>query len=920
MIIVELALQAIKGFPAQVRLPMKPGLNLLKSGDRELRRALFDALYHTLYPDPSRGSATAHLATSKEARIALTLYGRDKATYRLLRDAETGATRLFRYDSEKQKYALLSEASLEAAQYVRVQQQLPDEVSFERLFLYAKETLPSLGDRAKTRSGAPLASGLAAISPSGPGLPLRSAPPRPNSLSQRPRGASVAPRAASLPPRDSTFGSGLNVSNALVQSELAGSIDLPGAAEPEVNAAERLEALERLRKDLTNVQRAERAQTELDQINLRKFELNERAERVVRLRKEVERLEKESGPVEALSKLPPGFEEKLRSLEALEAKYGAEQQRLFDDTVNLENEVAAHRVPALTSDPYFVAGLGGAALAFGLAMFTGTPAIALLNVLGVLVAVGAAFHHVAGLEARGKLEVRLAGLRDRRDRLEKQRSLDTGATRRLMQELELDSPAELVARLDAYNQIRQQHAVAKQALEQALTDPELRRAEEELRGLTSRVEALEAEVLGAQGSPLSADSLEKRVSALERELKAAGIEVPPRPTLPARIIRTQDLRPVPKAASGTGDLQLSTADLPPSPARTAPPRRSSSVVEFEPPEAQEALLRSPTLTGLPAWPPPGSESSSGDLPFQSGRYTPTPPTAPPPRTPSLVGQPVRPPPTRSPSIPPARAHTPVPPAPGRGLSQPPAPAPPPARGSSLPRPAAPAPAPAPGGPKPAVSAPPAARALFDFGGGNIGGDDEEEDGYGSGYGGGGAGGGNDKQAPREEGFLMAGGLGGGGYGGVGAYGDDGDGPAPDRSRDLVQAAVDVLQVDVDTLAASLAPRLAQYLAALTDKKHRGATFGPRGELSVYDGADGEKTLYVDLEGDELDMVDTALRLGLVEAVLRKVRVPLLLDDPFFDLPGKRRRLFVQMIGYLASATQIVAASEAEDLTGNELKW
>ena len=39
MIIVELALQAIKGFPAQLRLPMKPGLNVLKTSDRELRRA-----------------------------------------------------------------------------------------------------------------------------------------------------------------------------------------------------------------------------------------------------------------------------------------------------------------------------------------------------------------------------------------------------------------------------------------------------------------------------------------------------------------------------------------------------------------------------------------------------------------------------------------------------------------------------------------------------------------------------------------------------------------------------------------------------------------------------------------------------------------------------------------------------------------
>lgn len=915
MIIVELALQAIKGFPAQLRLPMKPGLNVLKTSDPELRRAFFDAIYHTLYPDPSRAGGTAHLAASKEARIALTLYGRDKATYRLLRDAETGATRLFRYDADKQKYALLSEASQEAAQYVRVQQQLPDEVSFERLFLYAKETFPSLGDRARTRSGAPLASGLAAISPSGPGLPLRSSPPRASSLSARPRGASVAPRNPSLPPRDASFGGGLNVTNALVQSELAGSVDLPGPGANAESVQDRLQTLDRLRKDLAGAQRAERAQAELDQINLRKFELNERAERVVKLRHEVERLEKESGPVAALSKVPPGFEEKLRQLEGLEAKYGAEQQRLFEDTAQMESELANQKVPALSADPYFLAGLGGAMGFFVLAVAMEQPVIALGNILGVLVAVGAAFHWVSGLEGRARVEQKLAGLHDRRDRLEKQRSLDTGATRRLMQELELDSPAELLSRLDAYQAVKKEHQAAKLQLDQALADPELRRAEEELRGLTARVEALEAEVLGAQGNPLSADTLEKRVSQLERELKAAGVDVPPRPALPARIIRTQDLKPVLKA-SGTGDLQLSTADLPDAPVRSAPPRRASSVVEFEPPDAGEALLRSPTLTGLPAWPPPGSESSSGDLPFQSGRYTPTPPTPStlPSRAPSLVGQPVRPPPARANSVPPARAHTPLPPAPGRLASMPPSPAPPPARASSLPRPA---PAPP---PRPAPSAPPAARALFDFGGGNIGGgDDEDEEGYGGGYGAGGGGSDDNKQAPREEGYLMAGGFGASGYGGAGVYGED-EGPPPDRSRDLVQAAVDLLQLDVDTLATSLSPRLAQYLAAFTEKKWRGATFGARGELSVFEANDGPRVAYVDLEGEELDLVDVALRFSLVEAILRKVRVPLLLDDPFADLPGKRRRLFTQMVGYLAGATQVLAATESEDLSGNELKW
>src|SRR5688572_18369904 len=154
MILVELALQGAKGFPPLVRMGLKPGINIFRCPDPTLRSAVVDATYHTLFPDPSRGSATAHLVGAAQTRIALTFFGRDKITYRILRDASNGATKLYKFDPAQNQYQLFTAVAQEVAQYLRVQQRLPDEVGYERLFLFSRETLPSKGAQARSRSGA----------------------------------------------------------------------------------------------------------------------------------------------------------------------------------------------------------------------------------------------------------------------------------------------------------------------------------------------------------------------------------------------------------------------------------------------------------------------------------------------------------------------------------------------------------------------------------------------------------------------------------------------------------------------------------------------------------------------------------------------------------------------------------------------
>src|SRR5262249_51807500 len=159
---------------------------------------------------------------------------------------------------------------------------------------------------------------------------------------------SNAPAGSQIPRGPSGFGSPLNMTNAIVQAEIARSSDVPkpgGAhgddAGPSLEdriAAVR-EALERARHDHTQATRAEAAQVELDALNQRRFELSSRVERVKLLRAEVEKLGEHSRANAELRNLPKGFNERLRNLEDAKSKYAIDRQKLVDEQVDLDQRL-----------------------------------------------------------------------------------------------------------------------------------------------------------------------------------------------------------------------------------------------------------------------------------------------------------------------------------------------------------------------------------------------------------------------------------------------------------------------------------------------------------------------------------------------------------------------------------------------------
>lgn len=768
MIIVELALQGLANLPDLVRMGMKPGVNVFRSTDRSVRTGLVDAVYHTLFPDPSRGSATTHLVRTPGAvaRIAVTFFGRDKITYRVLRDADNGATKLYKFDQSQNKYVIFTDASQEVAQYIRVQQRIPDEVGFERLFMFTPETMPSKGLGARTRSGAPICTGLRDFAPSGPGMPAMGgalgvgAPPRAMSGAGMANPMSAASSAGALPRSASGFGSSMNMTNALVRSEMEGSAD-PEPAVAQESLEEKKRQLIQLRRQHAEAQRAERAQTELDQLSLRRFELIEKVERVDKIKAEHKRLVELRERDQDLKALPDGFAERLGRFEEQQRRHEQESARFSQELLDLEAEERAYVVVGLAQDKYFLFGVAGALLAVGAAVVLRQPAIALLNVLAMVVAAGGAFRWVGDLEKKHRLGIRVSAARDRIDRTMREFRDDTRATSQLMQKLEIDSPTELLERVRGFEKLNAQIRVAEEAYQRLLSDPEMASATRELSEINSRVEALEAEILGAN-TVMSADTLAKRVAALEADL---GPHAPPpevvRPANPRNSSSSFFPPPEPLLYA---PVSADIPDIPPAfteSGLTAPadPRsRSSRPVSAAAPGA--ALSTAPVVSGRPVSAP--GRPAAGLRPTSTGSGT---------GRPDRVGVVIGPPPT----------------GPDDDEEQ--------GYGSG-----------------------------YGYGGGSGGSSDgsagasphrPEYGLYAVGFGG-------------PPGAF--GGGGSGGFGGYGDEGQSS--PAPDRSRDLMQLVVDLCSIEVDDLASKIRKRLGQYLTAFTDKKYRDATFGPRGEVTV----------------------------------------------------------------------------------------
>jgi uncharacterized protein YhaN len=141
MLILELAVQAVRGFSPAARVALKTGYLGLKS-PTELPSPLAGLFMSLCYPD-GRGADAAFLAPgAKAGRAGFSIVGNDQTTWRLVRDLG-GAGALHKLNKQTNAFESVSTDSAEMAQVLRSTVGLPPKPTFEQLFTFSAAQAPT---------------------------------------------------------------------------------------------------------------------------------------------------------------------------------------------------------------------------------------------------------------------------------------------------------------------------------------------------------------------------------------------------------------------------------------------------------------------------------------------------------------------------------------------------------------------------------------------------------------------------------------------------------------------------------------------------------------------------------------------------------------------------------------------------------
>jgi hypothetical protein len=141
MHLLELAVQGARGFSPTARVQLKNGYWVL-GPPTPATPPLCALLAAICFPD-GRGGDSALLAPGlKTGKVAITFLGKDNATYRVVRDLG-GQGGLQKYNAAAQRFDSLATDAADVVQMVRNQVGLPSRGTFEQLFCFTLNQLPS---------------------------------------------------------------------------------------------------------------------------------------------------------------------------------------------------------------------------------------------------------------------------------------------------------------------------------------------------------------------------------------------------------------------------------------------------------------------------------------------------------------------------------------------------------------------------------------------------------------------------------------------------------------------------------------------------------------------------------------------------------------------------------------------------------
>jgi hypothetical protein len=109
-------------------------------------------------------------------------------------------------------------------------------------------------------------------------------------------------------------------------------------------------------------------------------------------------------------------------------------------------------------------------------------------------------------------------------------------------------------------------------------------------------------------------------------------------------------------------------------------------------------------------------------------------------------------------------------------------------------------------------------------------------------------------------------------------------------------------------------RATQILGALSDGRLKDVQFGGRGETTVVDAAD-DTIPFGMLPAFDRDLAWLAIKIALIEAVVKRGRLPVIFDRSLDFLADAKGPMLQKMLTFLAGQTQVISISEKPALGG-----
>lgn len=366
MILLELALQGVKGFPQSAKVALRPGYNvLLGATDKTPLARLLELLLFA--GDEGQPSVELIASAGQPSRAGLTLLGKDGVTYRLVGDFASGGRALLKLDAATQKFTTLSERGSEVGQFLRGALGLPSRKMFTEMFSTTVASLPSRAGK----SG----------QPAKPGAGSAKAPPDKPGFSGR---------------------KALDVE------------DLP--TDPAVLRA----TLEKLRTELQQAREFVASQDKVSDLTQEIMRLESGLSALRKMEAEERDLAMELGKYAAAESLPAGVEERIKKMDQLQKRRDDAIVRIGREREQLQALLETAPDPFWKDARFTASALGGLALLAAGPFLGGLRALAVLDLVPFGYAAFLAYQWVGETESREGLRRKLDTMDERQKVVERE--------------------------------------------------------------------------------------------------------------------------------------------------------------------------------------------------------------------------------------------------------------------------------------------------------------------------------------------------------------------------------------------------------------------------------------------------------------------------------------------------------------------